>query len=136
MLGNAQQLRTLLQGAANPQALLTQLHGGFTALHVAAHNGHVACMEILLAAGSVDQQLLAGRVPENQNALMLAILTGKSTAAVELLLSQHCVREQLEAADEAGWTAVMYACCGGHTACVRLLLAAGHAATQVQASNK
>jgi len=133
--GNARQLRNLLQGAANPQALLTQLHGGFTALHAAMLRGQVHCMEILLAAGSVDPQLLAGSVPEGCTALMLAILTAKSTAAVELLLRQPCVREQLEATDATRTTAFMYACNGGHTAYAKLLLNAGYAATQVQASD-
>ncbi len=72
---------------------------------------------------------------DGNNPLMLAASAGQDRA-VELLLSQPCVREQLEAADEeGGMTALMIACLEGHAACVRLLLDADYAATQVQATN-
>ena len=53
---------------------------------------------------------------------------------VELLLRQPCMREQLQAATGQGWTALMIACNEGHSECVGQLLAAGHAAAQVQAT--
>jgi ankyrin repeat protein len=102
---------------------------------LAALEGSISCMQLILAAHDPAAQVTAVD-KQGRNSLMLAAGGGR-IEAVELLLDQPCMREQLEAADEkGGTTALMFACDRCQSACVRLLLAAGHAAAQVQASNK
>ena len=94
--GNARQLRALLRGAANPHALLMQIHDGLTALHAAASQGHIPCMEILLATGCAEQQVLAVDVVKGWTALMHASFGGHS-ACVSLLLAAGDAAAQIQA---------------------------------------
>ena len=64
--------------------------GGYTALHIAAKNGHVAAMEILLAEGAlVDRIGHMGRTP-----LHLSIVSGKRPPSQVLLDHGASIKEQ------------------------------------------
>ena len=66
--------------------------GGYAALHIAAKNGHVAAMKVLLAAGAmIDRVGHMGRTP-----LLLSVLSG-NRAPVQVLLDQGASRDSRDA---------------------------------------
>lgn len=88
-----------------------------TALHAAAARGHIACMDVLLAAGMKPDAAGLRRV----TAVMCAAATGQQEA-VEFLLERGGAVDRVDA---RGRTALMHACMNGATRVVALLLARG-----------
>jgi len=93
---------------------------GFTPLMMAAREGSLECMQLILAAHDPTAKVTAVN-QQGRNALIMAAIQGK-VECVELLLDQPRVREQLQAADEAGWTALMWAARLGHVSCIQAML--------------
>ncbi len=108
---------------ADPATLDAPGPGGWPALHLAGHFGHLACVELLLARGA-DIQLrsanelhnlathatAAGRVPEARAAILERLLD----AGIPVNATQH-----------GGFTALHSACQNADQACIKLLLARG-----------
>lgn len=90
---------------------------GFTALALAARNGHLAVVQVLLADTrvAVDYRNKGGSTP-----LMEASGNGRTTIAVVLLLAGA----DIDAADTGGHTALEHAKCGGHGTLTAVLEAA------------
>jgi uncharacterized protein len=108
---------------ADPSTLNVPGPGGWPALHLAGHFGHLECVELLLARGA-DIQLrsanemqnlathatAAGRVPEMRAAILERLLD----AGIPVDATQH-----------GGFTALHSACQNEDEASIRLLLARG-----------
>lgn len=108
---------------ADPTTLNTPGPGGWPALHLAGHFGHLNSVELLLARGANidlrsanDKQNLAthatagGRVPEARAPILERLLA----AGVPVDATQH-----------GGFTALHSTCRNGDEACIRRLLARG-----------
>lgn len=121
MSGDVEALDAALN--ADPAKLNAPGPGGWPALHLAGHFGHMECVEHLLARGA-DIQLrsanelanlathatAAGRVPEARAAILERLLN----AGIPVDATQH-----------GGFTALHSACQNGDQACIDLLLARG-----------
>ena len=108
---------------ADPAMLNAPGPGGWPALHLAGHFGHLKCVELLLARGA-DIQLrsanelhnlathatAAGRVPEARAAILERLLD----AGIPVDSTQH-----------GGFTALHSACQNADQACIKLLLERG-----------
>jgi ankyrin repeat protein len=108
---------------ADPGTLNAPGPGGWPALHLAAHFGHLECVEMLLARGA-DTQLrsanelqnlathaaAAGRVPEQRAVILDRLLD----AGIPVDATQH-----------GGFTALHAACQNEDQASIELLLARG-----------
>jgi ankyrin repeat protein len=92
---------------------------GNTALHLAAGFGHEEVVSILLGSGAG----VFRRGAADWTVLMCGSYSG-SVAVVRLLL-QAMGRRGLDARSESGYTALWYACFGGHVIILRALLLAG-----------
>ena len=92
---------------------------GMTALLHACSKGDTQCMTILLAAGCDASAVSeSGRL----TALMLAAISGSSEAVQQI---GRLPDRALESRNERGFTALLLACDGGHTDCIRSLAAIG-----------
>ena len=91
---------------------------GFTALFVAAQNGHTDICGLLLAHGSDVNEMQPGT---KMTALHIAAIRGHK-AVVEALLSWGTI---VDPQNHAGITPLYDACQEGHLACVLTLLKAG-----------
>jgi ankyrin repeat protein len=113
-LGHIDVVQSLLLGA---KVSVDDVDGnGWTALHHAADNGHVAVAQLLLRAHmSVNAAATPSTAP-----LHVAAAAGH-TAVVQLLLDAHA---DINAADKRGRSPVWYAESHGRTDTVQLLLAA------------
>lgn len=105
------------RGALHSALLGTRNFGGFSALHLAAQNGHnQSCREILLAGGDADVQNNYGDTP-----LHTACRYGHA-GATRILLSANC---DLHRVNLNGDTALHIACAMGRRKLTRILLEAG-----------
>ncbi|XP_052873119.1 uncharacterized protein LOC128278430, partial [Anopheles cruzii] len=105
------------KGALHSALLGTRNFGGFSALHLAAQNGHnQSCREILLAGGDPDVQNNYGDSP-----LHTACRYGHA-GAIRILLSAKCDFERINL---NGDTALHIACAMGRRKLTRILLESG-----------
>uniref|UniRef100_A0A182K1V1 ANK_REP_REGION domain-containing protein n=1 Tax=Anopheles christyi TaxID=43041 RepID=A0A182K1V1_9DIPT len=105
------------KGALHSALLGTRNFGGFSALHLAAQNGHnQSCREILLAGADPDVQNNYGDTP-----LHTACRYGHA-GAIRILLSAKCDFERINL---NGDTALHIACAMGRRKLTRILLEAG-----------
>ncbi|XP_050097781.1 uncharacterized protein LOC126578865 [Anopheles aquasalis] len=105
------------KGALHSALLGTRNYGGFSALHLAAQNGHnQSCREILLAGGDPDVQNNYGDTP-----LHTACRYGHA-GAIRILLSAKCDYERINL---NGDTALHIACAMGRRKLTRILLESG-----------
>eukprot|EP00026_Physarum_polycephalum_P000268 Phypoly_transcript_00268.p1 GENE.Phypoly_transcript_00268~~Phypoly_transcript_00268.p1 ORF type:complete len:1752 (+),score=258.40 Phypoly_transcript_00268:72-5258(+) len=94
-----------------------KFRGDFTALHVAAHNGHLACFEVLLKhKASPDIQDAAGFSP-----LHYAARWGKEPVVTKLLE----VGVDVEQRNDQGFTPLIMAAIGEHNKCLLQLTSFG-----------
>ena len=113
------------------QAIINLPHGeaGETRLILAAKRGDLARVEELIAwhadVNAVDN--------DNGTALIYASATGLSGGYVEVARTLLAAGAHLDATNEQGWTALIYASWMGHVEVVSLFLAAG---ADVNAANK
>ena len=113
--GELSEVRRLLSLGVNPNAIDDD---GETALHIAAINGHVEVVKMLLAAGA-DLEVKGGIF--GMTALIYA--TNQEHAEVaKILLSAGA---DVNAVGTFGSTALMNAAAGRHTEIVKMLLSAG-----------
>ncbi|XP_052900285.1 uncharacterized protein LOC128306726 [Anopheles moucheti] len=105
------------KGALHSALLGTRNFGGFSALHLAAQNGHnQSCREILLAGADPDVQNNYGDTP-----LHTACRYGHA-GAIRILLSAKCDFERINL---NGDTALHIACAMGRRKLTRILLESG-----------
>uniref|UniRef100_A0A182QKS5 Uncharacterized protein n=1 Tax=Anopheles farauti TaxID=69004 RepID=A0A182QKS5_9DIPT len=105
------------KGALHSALLGTRNFGGFSALHLAAQNGHnQSCREILLAGADPDVQNNYGDSP-----LHTACRYGHA-GAIRILLSAKCDYERINL---NGDTALHIACAMGRRKLTRILLESG-----------
>lgn len=124
---------------------------GTTPLHAACQEGHAACVALLLRVGAIVDKVGAGGISplivacENNHAECAKLLI-KGKASVHFADAEHgatalhsacqvgsaeCVealvaaKAPLDVTDKAGATPLIIAAYGGHTSCVKLLMAAG-----------
>ena len=110
---------------------------GANALQNAIFSGCIRCVELLLAVGKVEEQIL-GAGMRACNSVMIAATIGRAEA-LQVLLDQPCAKEALLAVDEHGTNALMKSTIDGRTACIKVLLAAyggAYAAAQCQQRNE
>ena len=105
------ELRALLARGADPNSVDP---GGDPLLVIAARNGNAATVDVLLAAKAKPNAANA----HGDTALMVAALKGNLDIARRL-------RTAGAALDPPGWTPLIYAATGGHTALVGYLLDQG-----------
>ncbi|XP_078620301.1 uncharacterized protein LOC144887164 [Branchiostoma floridae x Branchiostoma japonicum] len=111
--GDEVRVQQLLAEGVNVNAA----HGGWTALHNAARNGHTGTVQALLTAGApVDSRSTAEHTP-----LHFAAEKGH-TGTVTALLTAGA---DINARDYDSWTPLHKAAENGHPECVRVLLRAG-----------
>jgi len=108
---------------ADPATLNTPGPGGWPALHLASHFGHLECVELLLVRGA-DIHLRSAN--EMQNLATHAAAAGripeKRAAILECLLDAGI---PVDAAQHGGFTALHSACQNGDQSSIDLLLARG-----------
>uniref|UniRef100_A0A383WG28 Uncharacterized protein n=1 Tax=Tetradesmus obliquus TaxID=3088 RepID=A0A383WG28_TETOB len=125
--GHVDILKLMLQRKADP----TQKLDGNSALHMAAHFGHQAAIEVLAAELEMPAAALAAN-NEGKTPLMLACsLPAGGEAVVQYLLG---IRADPAAADAAGNNALHHAALAGNAALVKLLLDSGKAGPVAQAA--
>ena len=114
--GNSDVISTLIEHGADVSA---RGQFGRTALHVACHQGHVACIHELMRhgadVGTRDSDLEA-------TSLHLASTTGQRDC-ITILLEDYGA--DVNAADKLGATALHVACQAGHVSCIHELMAHG-----------
>ncbi|GAB0097995.1 Ankyrin repeat [Sergentomyia squamirostris] len=116
------------RGALHSALLGTRNFGGFSALHLAAQNGHnQSCREILLAGGDPDVQNNYGDTP-----LHTACRYGHA-GATRILLSAKC---DLQRVNLNGDTALHIACAMGRRKLTRILLEANCKQDQKNGQNE
>lgn len=128
--GNLPAVRALLQSGVNPDDYVAGLHEAgnkptFTALHIAAGEGHLGVAKALIEAGAdVNKQELddLGRTP-----LMLAAAAGHTPVIMELIRAGANVNTVTRFSPNRpdAITALMVAVLNGHEACVLALIYAG-----------
>ncbi|XP_055626617.1 uncharacterized protein LOC129768777 [Toxorhynchites rutilus septentrionalis] len=120
LIKDSSKIKSALQdtrGALHSALLGTRNFGGFSALHLAAQNGHnQSCREILLAGADPDVQNNYGDTP-----LHTACRYGHA-GAIRILLSAKCDYERINL---NGDTALHIACAMGRRKLTRILLEAG-----------
>ncbi|XP_053687505.1 uncharacterized protein LOC128736995 [Sabethes cyaneus] len=120
LIKDSSKIKNVLQdtkGALHSALLGTRNSGGFSALHLAAQNGHnQSCREILLAGADPDVQNNYGDTP-----LHTACRYGHA-GAIRILLSAKCDFERINL---NGDTALHIACAMGRRKLTRILLEAG-----------
>ncbi|XP_058459125.1 uncharacterized protein LOC131435349 [Malaya genurostris] len=120
LIKDSSKIKNVLQdtkGALHSALLGTRNSGGFSALHLAAQNGHnQSCREILLAGADPDVQNNYGDTP-----LHTACRYGHA-GAIRILLSAKCDYERINL---NGDTALHIACAMGRRKLTRILLEAG-----------
>jgi ankyrin repeat protein len=124
--------------ASGAEVLMQAGKEGFTALCLAIAAKWPQAVQLLLAAGSPEEQLLArvtapgcagGLIP-----LMLACVIDDADSA--RLLLAHCPQEQLLTRGVDGYTPLMVAIEHGSAGCVQALLEAGSLEEQLTATNE
>jgi hypothetical protein len=126
--GNLPAVRALLQSGVNPDDYVAGLHEAgnkptFTALHIAAGEGHLGVAKALIEAGAdVNKQELddLGRTP-----LMLAAAAGHTPVIMELIRAGANVNTAKNFAGFNVNTALEEAVLNAHEACVLALIHAG-----------
>ncbi|XP_059608938.1 ankyrin repeat domain-containing protein 6 isoform X2 [Phlebotomus argentipes] len=117
---SSRQVKGVIQetrGALHSALLGTRNFGGFSALHLAAQNGHnQSCREILLSGGNADVQNNYGDTP-----LHTACRYGHA-GATRILLSAKC---DLQRVNLNGDTALHISCAMGRRKLTRILMEAG-----------
>jgi uncharacterized protein len=118
--GHAAVVEVLLQNGADI-TITREAEGylGVTVLMIAAHNGHIDVVRVLLAKGAAVNTLDDG----GRSALTLAAAASKNRAALVKLLLQHGADPQQRA--ELGDTALLSAVVSGDAECTQLLVHAG-----------
>jgi ankyrin repeat protein len=111
---NSDALATLLQRQDLATFINYQDDSGWTALSLAARNGHENIVRLLLGKGATPNQQLGVR----RTTLIDAAMHGH-TGIVGLLLKNGA---DPNVASQDGWTALMWAADGGHVNTVRLLM--------------
>lgn len=110
--GHAEVVALLLRLGASP---LARDANGWTLAHVAAHQGHVAVLRVLIAApGSGATALLLARTPSGAVPLFLAAQEGHHAATVFLITRAPMVADVPR---EDGCSPFFIACQEGHLAC-------------------
>ena len=112
--GDIERVRTLL--AAEPASISSLSHDGWAALHLAAHFGHVAIVEVLLAAGADVHARSGNRLA---NTALHAAAAGGYIEVIAILLRHGA---DVNARQHGGFTALHAAAQDGEVAMVRLLL--------------
>lgn len=108
---------------ADPTMLNAPGPGGWPALHLAGHFGHLDSVELLLARGA-DIELRSAN--EMQNLATHATAAGRvPEARVPILERLLDAGVPVDATQHGGFTALHSACQNGDEACIRLLLAHG-----------
>ncbi|KAH8900458.1 hypothetical protein GQ53DRAFT_128407 [Thozetella sp. PMI_491] len=112
-MGNDRAVKVLLAFHANPNAAILERQ---TALIVAAQNGHLACVQLLLSEPKIDinAQNLSGRT-----ALSLACGYGYVEIFKALWTREDC---QLDIPDKSGATPFFWAVGGGHKSIISTML--------------
>gem|GEM_PF-4737666 len=114
----------------NPDAdVNTTISNGGTALHLACHEGHSRCVELLLAHEKIKINQVT---PEGLTPLLLACFNGHADCVKLLLAHKDVDSNQCTATD--GATPLFIACQKNHIDCVKLLLE--HNNTLVNQSKK
>jgi ankyrin repeat protein len=121
MSGDAAALTAALD--ADPATLNAPGPGGWPALHLAAHFGHLECVELLLARGA---DICVRSANEMQNLATHAAAAGRvlerRAAVLERLLDAGI---PVDATQHGGFTTLHSACQNGDEASIQLLLARG-----------
>lgn len=121
MVGDVQSLIAALD--ADPATLNAPGPGGWPALHLAGHFGHLECVDMLLARGA-DIQLRSANEMQNlaTHAAAASSIPDKRAAIVERLLDAGIA---VDATQHGGFTALHSACQNEDQATIQLLLARG-----------
>lgn len=108
---------------ADPETLNVPGPGGWPALHLAGHFGHLECVELLLARGA-DIQLRSANELKNlaTHAAAAGRVPDKRAAILERLLDAGIA---VDATQHGGFTALHSACQNADEASIQLLLARG-----------
>jgi uncharacterized protein len=108
---------------ADPETLNAPGPGGWPALHLAAHFGHLKCVEMLLTRGA-DTQLRSANEMQNlaSHAAAAGRVPDRRAAILERLLDAGI---PVDATQHDGFTALHSACHNQDRASIELLLARG-----------
>jgi ankyrin repeat protein len=117
-VGDAARIRELVR--AQPALVRQYSEDGWTALHLAAHFGHVSAVEALLATGAA---VTAWAANSHRNQPLHAAVAGRGDARVVTALL--AARASATAADGGGYTALHLAAFRGDLELVEMLLAYG-----------
>lgn len=128
----------LLSLSTRDDMVLQKSEKGMMPLSVAAQNGSVIAVQLLLKLASAKEQIALSlrptMVPNRANPLLQAAGNGHESVVNLLLASDHA--EQLVRGKTAGeWNALMLAAYRGHEGVVKALLASEHAAELTQGSS-
>jgi ankyrin repeat protein len=119
--GDAPTLKRLLELGADVNA---QDQKGSTALSYVARNGHLDAVNLLLARGATIDGRSRTRplATQSRRTPLMAAASGGHREIVQVLLDH---KADLQARDEDGWSALVWAAVGGDLPTVKLLLDAG-----------